>query len=166
MAIHMKTQFSVDKEKLESTMTRVFDASIEALWKAHTDKTLMEKWWGPKVYEVVIEKYEPHPGGSWRILHKGKDEKGQPAQYAFYGEFKDIEEKKSITWTFNFEPIGPGHEVTETVFFEEITPGKTKLSTISHYKSLEDLEGMLQSGMEVGANETWDRLETLAQSVY
>ena len=161
----MRTTFGVNKEKLESTMERVFDAPRELLWKAHTDKDLMAKWWGPKAYEVIVEKYDFRKGGSWRISHKGKDEKGEEATYAFYGDFLDIKEPESITWTFNFEPIGPGHEITETVSFEEIEPGKTKVTTISHYKSIEDLEGMLQSGMEQGANETWDRLEDLVRSM-
>lgn len=161
----MKTTFGVNKEKLQSTMERVFDAPRELLWKAHTDAKLMAKWWGPRAYEVIVEKYEARPGGKWRISHKGKDEKGQDAEYAFYGDILEVKEPESITWTFNFEPIGPGHEITETVTFEDLGDGKTKVSTVSHYKTIEDLEGMLQSGMEQGANETWDRLEELAESM-
>lgn len=146
-------------------MERVFDATRDALWRAHTDKELMAKWWGPNDYEVIVEEYDAKPGGKWRISHKGKDENGQEATYSFYGDFIEVEEPGHFTWTFNFEPIGPGHEITETVTFEETEPGKTKLKTVSHYKSLEDLEGMLQSGMEQGANETWDKLEELASSM-
>jgi uncharacterized protein YndB with AHSA1/START domain len=157
----MKTTFTVNKEKLESSMERTFDAPRELLWKAHTDSNLVGQWWGPKAYEVIVETYDAKVGGSWRITHKGKDDNGQEAQYSFYGEFLDVKEPEYITWTFNFEPIGPGHEITETVTFTDLGDGRTKLSTISHYKSIEDLEGMLQSGMEAGANETWDRLEEL-----
>jgi uncharacterized protein YndB with AHSA1/START domain len=159
-----KTIFGVNKEKLESTMERVFDAPRNLLWKAHTEKDLMAKWWGPRAYEVIVEEYDARNGGTWRISHKGKDEKGEEVTYAFYGDIIDVKEQEHITWTFNFEPIGPGHEITETVTFEDLGNGKTKLSTVSHYKTIEDLEGMLQSGMEDGANETWDRLEELAQS--
>ena len=161
----MKTIFTTDKEKLVSTMERVFDAPRELLWKAHTDKKLMEKWWGPREYKVMVEQYDFKTGGSWRISHTGKDEKGQDAEYAFYGNFLEIKEPESIVWTFNFEPIGSGHEITETVSFEDLGDGKTKLSTVSHYKSIEDLEGMLQSGMEDGANETWNRLDELTQAM-
>ena len=37
--------------------------------------------------------------------------------------------------------------------------GKTKLTAISQYKSVEDLDEMVKAGMEFGARETWDRLE-------
>ena len=70
----MKTTFNVNKETLESSMERVFDAPRELLWKAHTEPELMAKWWGPNAYEVLVEKYEATKGGSWRITHKGKDE--------------------------------------------------------------------------------------------
>ena len=161
----MKTKFGVDKEKLESTMEREFDAPRELLWKAHMEKELMAKWWGARDYEVLVEEYDPHPGGKWRMTHKGKDENGQEATYSFYGDIIDVKEQESITWTFNFEPLGPGHEITETFHFEDLGDGKTRIRTVSHYKSLEDLEGMLQSGMEAGANETWDRLDELVTSM-
>jgi uncharacterized protein YndB with AHSA1/START domain len=76
-----------------------------------------------------------------------------------------MKEPDFITWTFNFEPIGPGHEITETFTFTDLGDGKTKLRTVSHYKSLEDLEGMLESGMEEGAEQTWNRLERLVVSM-
>ncbi len=156
-----KNNLQVDKENKVTTMERVFDAPRELLWKAHVDPELMKQWWGPKEYETIIEKLDVREGGEWRMIHKGKDDQGNPAEYAFYGEYKEIKEQESITWTFNFEPIGPGHEITETVYFEEVEAGKTKLRTVSHYKSDEDLEGMVQSGMEDGAVESWDRLEEL-----
>ncbi|HRN95886.1 MAG TPA: SRPBCC domain-containing protein [Candidatus Levybacteria bacterium] len=161
----MKTTFTTDKEKLQTTMERTFDASRDVLWKAHTDTNLMSKWWGPKDYEVIVEKYDPRPGGSWRIIHKGKDQNGQEAEYAFYGDFVEVQEPDHITWTFNFEPIGPGHEITETISFTDLGDGKAKLTTTSQYKSLADLEGMLQSGMEDGADQTWERLDELAKSM-
>ena len=160
-----KNNLQVDREKLQTTMERVFDAPREMLWKAHVDPTLIPKWWGPRGYETIVEKMEVKEGGEWRFIHKGKDEKGQDAQYAFNGVYKEIKEPESITWTFNFEPIGPGHEITETVYFDDLGDGKTKLRTVSHYLSIEDLEGMVQSGMEDGATETWDRLEELAKTL-
>ena len=37
--------------------------------------------------------------------------------------------------------------------------GKTTLTTTSRFDTAEDRDGMLESGMEVGAAETWDRLD-------
>jgi uncharacterized protein YndB with AHSA1/START domain len=158
-----KNNLQIDKENKVTTMERVFDASRELLWKAHVDPELVKQWWGPRSTETIIEKMDVRDGGEWRYIHKSKDEKGQDAEYAFYGVYKEVKEPELIAWTFNFEPIGPGHEITETVFFEELPDGKTKVRTVSHYISDEDLEGMIQSGMEGGAVESWDRLEELTQ---
>ncbi len=159
-----KTTFGVNKEKLESTMERVFDAPRELLWKAHTKPELIEKWWGMEGVQTIVEEMDVRDGGKWRYVHKSKDENGQDVEYAFYGEFIEIKEPEFITWTFNFEPIGPGHEITETVRFEDLGDGKTRLTTVSSYKSLEDLEGMLQSGMEDGAEAIWNRLSELVHT--
>jgi uncharacterized protein YndB with AHSA1/START domain len=155
----MKTKFTVDKEKLETTMEREFDVPRELLWKAHTDADLIAKWWGPRKYETTVDTYEPHVGGKWKMIHKADGE-----EYVFFGEFKEVTEPEKITWTFNFEPY-PNSTLVETIHFEELADGKTKLRTVSHYPAIEALEGMMQSGMEEGANESWDRLEELSSSM-
>lgn len=155
---YMKTKFGVDKEKLESTMEREFDAPRALLWKAHIDPELMVKWWGPAKYETVVDTFEPHVGGKWKMIHKAEGE-----EHVFYGEFKEIEEPEKITWTFTYAPY-PDSVITETITFSDIAGGKTRLLTVSHYPTIEAMEGMLQSGMEEGANESWDRLEALVMS--
>lgn len=154
----MKTTFSVNKEKLESTMERVFDAPRELLWKAHTDKEIIGKWWGPRKYETIVDTYEPHVGGKWKMIHTDNGE-----EHVFYGDFTEIVEPEKISWTFTYAPY-PDSVINETITFTEVEDGKTKLMTVSHYPSIQALEGMLGSGMEEGANETWDRLEEVITS--
>ena len=146
---------TIDKEKLESTLTREFDAPREKVWEAHVDPELMKQWWGPAKYKTIIETFEPTVGGKWKMVHEADGER-----HVFFGEFKDIVEPESITWTFNYEPY-PNSEIVETVSFEEVSGNKTRIKTVSHYPSTEALEGMVQSGMEAGANESWDRLAEL-----
>lgn len=148
-------QFTVDKEKLESTMTREFDAPREKLWQAHIDSELVQQWWGPRKYQTIIETYEPTVGGKWRMIHEAGGER-----HVFFGEFKEVVESEKITWTFNYEPY-PNSEIVETIYFEELEGNKTRLRTVSHYPSLQALEGMIHSGMESGANESWERLADL-----
>jgi len=66
--------------------------------------------------------------------------------------------------TFEWEGM-PSHIIVDSAIFEALTDGKTKLTITSLFASVEDRDGMLQSGMESGANETWDRLaEFLAKA--
>jgi hypothetical protein len=54
----------------------------------------------------------------------------------------------------------PGHVLVETFNFTE-SEGVTTITAVSTYDSQEDLDGMLNSGMEAGAAESYDRLEEL-----
>jgi uncharacterized protein YndB with AHSA1/START domain len=51
----------------------------------------------------------------------------------------------------------PGHVVTDTLTFEE-QDGKTTLTALSLFESVAERDGMLESGMESGAVESWERL--------
>lgn len=150
-----KTDFIVDKEKLELRMARVFDAPREKVWQAHITPELIEKWWGPRKYTTKVEKLDAKVGGEWKFINSvdGQD-------HVFYGEFRDLKEPERITWTFIYEPYKEA-VVVETLTFEELPDGKTRLSVLSKYPDIESLEGSMVGGMEEGAIETWDRLEEL-----
>lgn len=151
-----KNNLVVNREELAFTMSRVFDAPRELVWKACTDPDLIPQWWGPRYLTTIVDKMELKVGGVWRYIQK--DAEGN--EYAFNGVYKVIEPPERLAYTFEFEPMA-GHISTDTITLEELPDGKTKITTRTSFDTLEDLEGMLQSGMEDGAVETWDRLEEL-----
>lgn len=150
-----QTKFVVDKEKLEVRITRLFHAPIEKLWQAYTDPKLIARWWR----NTTIETHDFRVGGKWRFIDHGKN---GDANYAFNGEFKEIQEPNKIVRTFEYEPWA-GHVLVETV---SLTPqdGKTLMVTTSKYENLADLEGMVQSGMESGATAGIERIAKLVES--
>jgi uncharacterized protein YndB with AHSA1/START domain len=95
-------------------------------------------------------------GGVWRYIQN--DSEGN--EFAFNGVYKELEPPERLAYTFEFEPMA-GHIAVDTIIFEELSDGRTKLVATTTFDNLEDLEGMLQSGMESGAVESWDRLEEL-----
>ncbi|MGZ8581534.1 MAG: SRPBCC domain-containing protein, partial [Actinomycetota bacterium] len=64
-----------------------------------------------------------------------------------------------IVQTFEFEGY-PGHVQMDTATFEE-QDGTTIIHVNSVFQSVEDRDGMLQSGMEAGLSEGFDRLDEL-----
>jgi uncharacterized protein YndB with AHSA1/START domain len=148
-----KLELTVIKEELRTVMKREFDAPRELVWKVWTDPEMVPKWWGPRGVTTTVDKMDVKVGGEWRYVQK--DEKGE--EYGFRGEYKEVVAPEKIIYTFEFEPM-PGHVITETVEFVDQN-GKTLMIDTSTYANIEDLEGMLQSGMEGGANESMDRLE-------
>lgn len=54
--------------------------------------------------------------------------------------------------------------MTETMVLEDAGEGQTKMTTTSVFKTREDLEGMVNSGMEKGSTESWDRFAELVET--
>jgi uncharacterized protein YndB with AHSA1/START domain len=137
----------------EIVMTREFDAPRDLVFEAHTSCEHMSRWWGPRKYEVVDCNIDFRPGGKWRIVHRGPD--GE--EHAFHGEYREIVRPERIVWTFEFEGF-PGSVSVETLTLEE-HDGKTTFTGTSVYDTVEQRDGMLESGMAEGAAETMERLD-------
>ncbi len=140
-------------------ITRVFDAPRALVFKAHTDASLIKKWWGPSRYTTTVEQLDAKPGGIWRFIQRdaGGDE------YGFHGVFHEVAAPELIVQTFEFEGM-PGHVSLETARFEE-GDGRTTMTGISVFQTVEDRDGMLQSGMEGGATESMERLTELLRTL-
>jgi uncharacterized protein YndB with AHSA1/START domain len=143
----------------EIYMERVFDAPRELVFKAFTDPELISKWWGRRKDTTVVDKLESKPGGSWRFLTSSAD--GE--EHAFHGEIRELVPPERLVWSFEWEGL-PGHVSVDTTTLEE-QDGKTKVMTTTSFDSKEDRDGMLQSGMETGAGESYDRMEELLASM-
>jgi len=137
----------------EIRMTRVFDAPRDLVFEAHSSCEHLSNWWGPRKYAFASCEVDFRPGGKWRIVHEAEGEENQ----GFRGEYREIVPPERITWTFEWEGL-PGHVSVETLTLEE-HDGKTTLTSTSVYDTVEDRDGMLESGMESGAAESMDRLD-------
>lgn len=141
----------------EYVMSRVFNAPREIVYRACTDAALIPEWWGQRATTTVVDQFDLRIGGTWRFIQKQDD----GVEYAFRGEFVEIVPNEKLVMTFEFEPM-PGHVVTDSHVFEDVDGG-TRLTTTSIFATPEDLQGMLQSGMEAGASESWDQLAELVE---
>jgi uncharacterized protein YndB with AHSA1/START domain len=145
------TTFSTPSDR-EIVMTRVFDAPRELVFKAYTDPKAIAQWWGPRDSKTIVDKMDVKPGGIWRFINRAQD----GSEYPFNGVYREITPPDRLSYTFEWEGL-PGHILLETVAFAE-HDGKTTVITTSLFDSVEDRDGMLSSGMESGARESWDRL--------
>ena len=152
------TTFTTPSDR-EIGMTRVFNAPRELVYQAHTDPNQIPRWWGPRRMTTTVDTLDVRPGGAWRFFQR--DPEGN--EYGFRGEFREVAPPERLVYTFEFEGM-PGHILVETITFEE-HDGKTTVSTTSVFDSIEDRDGMLESGMESGAIESWDRLAELVESL-
>jgi uncharacterized protein YndB with AHSA1/START domain len=136
-------------------ITREFDARAELLFRAHTEPELLAQWLGPRDLTMKVERLEPRDGGTWRYIHRDKDGN----EYGFHGVFHGTPSVDGIVQTFEFEGA-PGHVQLDTQTFEE-HDGRTVLRGVSVFQSVEARDAHIQSGMETGVRQGYERLEAL-----
>jgi uncharacterized protein YndB with AHSA1/START domain len=151
--------FTADPGTSQVITTRFLTAEPEKVFKAFTDPELIVQWWGPRRLSTIIDQYEPRRGGLWRYIHK--DEDGN--EYGFNGVIHELLFNERITQTFEFEGM-PGHVVLEQLTLTPEGDG-TRVRTVSAFASVEDRDGMVDSGMEGGLTESYDRLQELVETM-
>jgi uncharacterized protein YndB with AHSA1/START domain len=136
----------------EIRIERIFNASRDRVWKALTDPKLVAQWWG-RGNKLVIERLEVKRGGHWRFV-----EHSDEGEHGFEGRFAEVTPPERVVQTFEWDGM-PGHVALETMTLEDLGDGRTKLVTTSLFHTTQDRDGMLQSGMEGGLNESYAALD-------
>jgi uncharacterized protein YndB with AHSA1/START domain len=154
-----KTVVTAEPGKQELFITREFDAPRELVFKAHTDPDLYIQWVGPNGMTMKIDKWEPHDGGSYKFTHERDGHK-----YAFFGVNHEIHAPERIIGTFEFDgPPERGHVILGKTLFEELHGGRSRVVHQSVFMSSADRDGMIQSGMERGVTEGYEKLDDLLE---
>ena len=135
--------------------TRDFAATPEQLFRAHTDPELFVRWIGPDRMDTDLQVWDARTGGSWRYVTTDED----GGTYAFHGCFHEVRTDR-IVQTFTFDGF-PDGVALETITFEDLGDGRTRLQALSLCDSFEGRDMMLASGMEVGVHEGYARLDGL-----
>ena len=135
-------------------ITRDFTATVEQLFRAHTDPDLFVKWVGPDGLTTKIEHWDARTGGSWEYASVRDG-----AEYRFRGCFHEVTPGRIVqTFTFEGEPDGVA---LETLWFEDLGGGRARLRAQSLVDSFEARDAWLRSGMESGVNDGYAKLERL-----
>lgn len=151
---------------------RVFDASLERVWRAWSDPEQLKRWWGPKDFTAPSITLDFKEGGKYLFCMRGVAVPGgEPQDFWSTGTYKEIVPMSRIVWTDSFAdpegnivpssyyhmPVDLPLEMIVTIAFESLPDGKTKL-TLVH-------EGM-PAVPDTGAKEGWNQsLDKLAESL-
>ena len=135
--------------------TREFDAPVAAVFEAHRDPDKVKQWLGPHGYEMVIDEWDFTTGGGYRYEHRTDH-----GNFGFRGVFHTIRENEFALQTFEFDGA-PDEVALEFMWFEDLGDGRTRLRGRSIGRTVEGRDAMVESGMEVGMSQGYDRLEAL-----
>ena len=151
-----KTQIAAEPSVPQIVITREFDAPRALVYRVHTDPELLVRWLGPRRLTTHVERWDVRDGGTWRYINRDAD----GTEYGFHGVFHGTPSPEDgIVHTFEYEGA-PGHVSLATFTFEQ--RGAKTLVRVNHvFQSVEDRDAMLESGMEDGLNEGYERLDEL-----
>jgi uncharacterized protein YndB with AHSA1/START domain len=138
----------------EVRLTRVFDAPRHMVWDAFTKPELMKRWFGPRGWSLVECTIDLRVGGGWRFILQGPE--GQ--KMGMRGAYREIKEPERSVHVETFDDY-PGESIVTAVFTEK--SGKTTMEATVAYASKEVRDAVIQSGMEHGAAESYDKLAEL-----
>ncbi len=157
----MTTQTTTNEATIEADPTlpiirisRDFTATPAQLIAAHVDPELFVRWVGPDGLATRVVEWDARDGGSWRYIASADG-----MDHEFRGCFHQITDDR-IVQTFTW--MGMPNDVSlETLRFEDLGGGRTRLHAQSLVDSFEGRDAWLSSGMEVGIDQGYAKLDRL-----
>ena len=152
----------VNMEKVsdrEIELKRTFNAPQDLVWRAWTEPELIAKWWGPQGFSTEVKQMDVRPGGVWHYCMRS-EEWGDAWGRA---DYQEVEPQTRIVYVDAFsneegDAIPPQATVTLTY---EPDGDRTLVTSRTRYEQAEDLQQVLEMGMEQGFAETLDNLDAL-----
>jgi uncharacterized protein YndB with AHSA1/START domain len=157
MTTYTEAAIEADPDVPIIRITRDFAATPAQLLRAHTDPDLFARWIGPSGIQTTIDYWDARSGGSWRFLNVWDGE-----EFGFHGCFHEVSDTRIVqTFTWEADPDGVS---LETLTFDDLGDGRTRLRTQSLVDTFEGRDAWLRSGMEVGVNDGYAKLDALVEA--
>lgn len=141
-----------NRKSNELTITRVYDAPVEAVWNAWTDVEQVAQWWGPRGFSITTHSKELKAGGVWNYTMHGPDGVDYPNSTLYH---EVIENQKLVYDHGGYEDRPPMFRVT--VLFSE-RDGKTTMEMTMSFPTAEEAQTSKKFIRYANGNSTWDRL--------
>ncbi|MCW2799163.1 MAG: Activator of Hsp90 ATPase 1 family protein, partial [Aeromicrobium sp.] len=138
------------------TITRDLDAPVALVYRAFTEPDLLAQWMGPDRLTCEVTELDVRHGGRWAIVHRDTD----GTEFGFRGVFHGEPTPELMMRTFEWLGL-PGHVSFETLRLEARGDGRTRVHTSAVFQTVEDRDGMINNGMDVGVNEGYTRLDEI-----
>ena len=138
-------------------VTRRFAAPPEAVWRAHTEPALLQKWLlGPDGWSMPVCINEARPGG--RIRYEWTD--GQGNGFHLTGEYLELEPPRRIVHVERMHLPDPTPDNHVETRFEPDGEG-TLMTMRMTLPDAATRAAMLETGMEHGMEASYERMEKM-----
>jgi uncharacterized protein YndB with AHSA1/START domain len=138
----------------EIVTSRLIRAQRELVFKAWTDTSQLEQWWGPSGFTTTTHQFDMRPGGVWSHTMHGPDGRDYPNRVRFH----EIVASERLVYAHETDDeASPGFKTTVT--FEFVERG-TLLTMRGVFPSKEARDYVIREyDAENGARQTIARLD-------
>lgn len=161
------TVVSIDKDAAALTMAVVaeFDATPERVWQVWQDARQLERWWGPPTWPATFEQHDFRLGGRSAYYMTGPD--GEKPRGWWH--ITAIEEPHRFEFDDGFAnddgTPDTSIEPTHAVVTLDRVGGRTRMTTTTYFTSAEQLEQLMQMGMEEGMRGAMGQIDAILAEV-
>lgn len=153
-----------DPDNLTLTLVAEFEASPDRVWDVWEYARQLERWWGPPTYPATFTRHEFVVGGESRYFMTGPGG-DQPHGWWRIGA---IDKPNRIEFANGLagddgEPV-PGVEPMPTEVTFEWVDDRTRMTVVTRFVDVEQMEKMLSMGMEEGSALAAGQIDSLLQS--
>lgn len=154
------TLIEKDPEALTLTLIADFDAPVEAVWDLWADPRKLERWWGPPGYPATFVEHDLTPGVLITYYMTGPDGN----RYWGWWRIESVDPPREIKLQDGFGDAD-GRPLTDKVghltvrLFEH--EGRTRMELRDQFLSLEQMEEVLEMGMEEGLRAAVGQMDVL-----
>jgi uncharacterized protein YndB with AHSA1/START domain len=148
-------------EALSFTLVAEFEADVKRVWQIWEDPRQLERWWGPPTWPATFSQYEFTPGGAASYYMTGPE--GEKA--GGWWRITDIQAPNRLEFDDGFAdddgaPVAEMGTTHATVTLEDIG-GRTRMTVLSVFESEEQMNKMIEMGMEDGMKEAAGQIDAL-----
>lgn len=159
------TDISTDPENLTMTLVADVAATVERLWQVYTDADQLSRFWGPPGWPSTFTAFDLRPGG--RVDYRMTGPRGETSRGSWEVLSVDAGRSFEVLDSFVDEKgdVLEGFPTTRMRFQFEATDAGSRLTTTSHFTSLEGLEQVIAMGVIEGSRQAAAQLDAALQDL-
>lgn len=148
-----------DRDNLTLTFVAEFDANPDRVWQVWEDPRQLERWWGPPTWPATFVQHEPRVGGESHYYMTGPDGERSHGWWTITAADAPNRLEFEDGFADEFGKPNDSMPVTRTVVTLEDTGGRTRMTSVTSFETVEQLEQLIQMGMEEGMKLAMSQIE-------
>lgn len=161
---------SIETQKHNMVVTRIFNAPVEQVWQAWSDPALVMRWWGPTGFTAPLARMDFREGGTSLVCMRAPAEFGGQDFYNTW-TYQKIVPMREIEFIQNFadqdgKKVAPAElglpseipfDVRHVLTFKALDGNQTELTVTEYGYSSEQIVEVSRTGM----NQCLDKMAAL-----